>query len=234
MHLVSLGFDDGFLKSSLKTAEIFEKHHLAANFNVIATGHLAGYVAPDPYQADPSMGDFSVWNELRARGHEIQPHGYRHADKAALPFAEAQTLIRDCLAIFQSELAGFNPRQSVFAFPYGATTPELNQWLPTVVRADRAAGTGFNPLPHPQLTHLTTTAFGPGNCEAHLDEQVAQLLSQPSGWLVYCAHGLDDEGWGPLSADYLDRLLGRLTAIPTVKVLPTGAALRQAGAPPVR
>ncbi|MEI8064036.1 MAG: polysaccharide deacetylase family protein [Verrucomicrobiota bacterium] len=231
MHLVTLGFDDGFLKSNLKIAEIFEKHHLAACFNVIATGNRTDYRPPDQYQVGPAKGDFSVWNELRARGHEIQPHGYRHANKAALPFAAAQTLIQDCLAVFQIELAGFNPRQAVFAFPYSATTPELEQWLPTVVRAFRAGGSGFNPLPHPQLTNISTTAFGPGNCDQHLDAQVTRLLSQPAGWLVYTGHGLADEGWGPMSADYLDNLLGRLTAIPTVKVLPPGAALRAAGTP---
>ena len=226
MHLVTLGFDDGFLKSNLKIAEIFEQHHLSACFNVIATAHLASYVPPDPYQAGPKKGDFSVWNELQARGHEIQPHGFKHANKAALPFAEAQTLIRDCLAVFQAELARFEPRQAVFNYPYGTSTPELEQWLPTVVRAFRAGGSGFNPLPHPKLTKLTTTAFGPDNCEQHLDEQLTQLLSQPAGWLIYTGHGLADEGWGPMSAGYLDNLLGRLTSIKTVKVLPPGAALR--------
>ena len=231
MHLITLGFDDGFIKSNLKIAEIFEKHHLAACFNIIATGHRPDYVPPDPYQAGPQKGDFKLWNELQARGHEIQPHGYRHANKAKLPFAESQTLIRDCLAIFHAELAGFNPQESIFAFPYSATTPELEQWLPTVVRAFRAGGTGFNPLPHPQLNRLSTIGFGPGNCDQHLDVQVAKLLAQPSGWLVYTGHGLDDEGWGPLSPGYLDQLLGRLTAIPTVKVLPAGAALRDCQRP---
>ena len=231
MHLVSLGFDDGFLKSNLKIAEVFEKHHLAACFNVIATGHRVDYVPPDQYQVGPQKGDFAVWNELQARGHEIQPHGYRHANKAALPFPVAQTLIRDCLAIFQAELSGFDSHQSIFAFPYSATTPELEQWLPTVVRAFRAGGSDFNPLPYPQMTRLSTTSFGPDNCDQHLEEQITRLLSQPSGWLIYTGHGLEDEGWGPLSAGYLDKLLGRLTAIPTVKVLPPGAALREAVAP---
>ena len=198
---------------------------------MIAIGHRADYVPPDQYQVGPTKGAFKVWNELQARGHEIQPHGYRHANKAVLPFPAAQTLIRDCLAIFQAELADFDPRQSIFAFPYGGTTPELEQWLPTVVRAYRAGMNGINPLPHPHLTRLSTTSFGPGNCDQHLDAEIARLLVQPSGWLIYTGHGLADEGWGPMSAGYLDNLLGRLTAIPTVKVLPPGAALRAAGTP---
>ena len=226
MHLITLGFDDGFLKSNLKIAAIFEKHHRAACFNIIATGHRAAYVPPDHYQAGAPLGDFTLWNELQARGHEIQPHGYRHANKAALPFPAAQTLIRACLAIFQAELTGFAPHQSIFAFPYSATTPELEQWLPTVVRAFRAGGGGLNPLPHPQLTRLSTLSFGPGNCDQHFEAQLTRFLAQPAGWFVYTGHGLDDEGWGPMSAGYLDDVLGRLTALPTVKLLPPAAALR--------
>ena len=39
-HLVTLSFDDGFKKSSIRTAEIFEKYELSACINVIATAHL--------------------------------------------------------------------------------------------------------------------------------------------------------------------------------------------------
>jgi hypothetical protein len=72
---------------------------------------------------------------------------------------------------------------------------------------------------------LGTTAFGPGNCEAFLDRQIENLLAKESGWLVYTAHGLDDEGWGPLRATYLERLLERLLAIESVEILPAGMAL---------
>ena len=86
-HLVTLSFDDGFKKSSLKTAEIYEKHGLSACINVIAMGHLKDFVAPDQYQAGIPKGDYGLWNELHARGHEVMPHGYKHADKLKLPFA---------------------------------------------------------------------------------------------------------------------------------------------------
>ena len=55
-----------------------------------------------------------------------------------------------------------------------------------------------------------------------------KLLAQPRGWLVYNLHGLDEEGWGPISPAYLERLLGRLRAIESVRILPTGRALLQA------
>lgn len=63
------------------------------------------------------------------------------------------------------------------------------------------------------------------NCEPFLDRQIEQLLARESGWLVYTAHGLEDEGWGPMRASYLDRLLARLVSIPSVEILPAGRAL---------
>lgn len=232
MHLITLSFDDGFLKSSQATAQIFERYGLCACFNVLATGHRPDFVAPDRSQTGVPKGDFALWNELQARGHEIMPHGFRHADKSALPFDEAQRLIEACLAVFAETLDGFQAREAVFNFPYNRSTPELEAWLPTVVRAFRTGGGGLNPLPHPGQIKLTTTGFGPQNCEAHLDAQIADLLARPSGWLIYNTHGLDDEGWGPIGSDYLDRLLERLAAIETVRVLPAGAALRLADQPP--
>jgi hypothetical protein len=46
-----------------------------------------------------------------------------------------------------------------------------------------------------------------------------------AGWLCYNAHGLDDEGCGPLSATTLERLLARLVERDDARVLPVGAAL---------
>src|SRR5262245_22487247 len=88
-HFVTLSFDDGFKKSSLRTAEIYEKYTLSACINVIATAHHPDFVLPNEYHNFP-VGDFGLWNELQARGHEIMPHGYKHANKKMLPFEEAK------------------------------------------------------------------------------------------------------------------------------------------------
>jgi hypothetical protein len=39
VHIVTLSCDDGFERSSIRTAEIFERHGLVAELNVIAAGH---------------------------------------------------------------------------------------------------------------------------------------------------------------------------------------------------
>ena len=228
MHIVTLSFDDGFLDSTLKTAKAYEKHGLSACFNVTATGHLDLFPSPDSGHDGFRKGDFKLWNELQARGHEVMPHGYRHADKSTLPLEESQKLIMDCLDVFSRELEGFKPKNAVFNFPYNRSTPELEAWLPSVVKAFRVSGNGINPLPYPGQVKLTTTGFGPGNCEQHLDAGIEKLLALPSGWLIYNTHGVDQEGWGPIGTDYLDRLLQRLLKIPTVRILPAARALAMA------
>lgn len=223
MHVVTLSFDDGFERSSRRTADIFERFGLAAALNVVALGHR-GKPAESWHSRWPK-GDFGLWNELQARGHEIMPHGYEHADKSARPFAEAARLIEMCLDTFARELDGFDARRSVFAFPYNASTPELEAWLPGVVRAFRTAGDPIMPLPRPGQTRISCTSFGPGPCDEHLRAHVDELLARPAGWLCYNVHGLDGEGWGPLSSSTLERLLERLAGLDSVRVLTAGAAL---------
>ena len=222
-HIVTLSFDDGFTKSFVRTAEIYEKYKLAACFNVVASAHMKDFRPPD-YHNVP-RGDFGLWNDLKARGHEVMPHGYRHANKQSLPFAEAKDLIVRCLEVFDKELKGFDRKEAVFNFPYNASTPELEKWLPTQVRAFRTGGGAVNPLPHKGQTKLTCTSFGPGNCEAAIDREIERLLAKDSGWLIFNTHGLDEEGWGPIRATYLEGLLERLLTIETVEVLPAGRAL---------
>jgi peptidoglycan/xylan/chitin deacetylase (PgdA/CDA1 family) len=223
-HFVTLSFDDGFKKSSIRTAEIFEKHKLAACINVIATAHLPDFVLPNEYHRWP-VGDFQLWNELQERGHEIMPHGYKHANKRELPLAESQDLIRRCLEVFAKELKGFDAKKAVFNFPFNASTPAVEEWLAGQVMAFRTGGPAINDLPHRGQSKLTCTSFGPENIDAHLVGEIDKLLAQPSGWLIYNTHGLDEEGWGPLSSSVLDRLLARLVAMPHVSILPAGRAL---------
>ncbi len=219
-HIVSLSFDDGFRKSFTRTAAIYEERKLSACLNIVAAG-----LPEDRYIKNSPLGDFALWNELKHRGHEIMPHGYRHENLQKLPFEEGRELIRRCLGVFSEKLEGFDPKQAIFNFPYNASTPELERWLSTTVLALRTGGGGINALPHPGQTKLTCASFGPGNCEAAINREIEKLLARESGWLIFNTHGLDEEGWGPIRAKYLEGLLDRLLAIDTVEILPAGKAL---------
>ena len=222
MHYLTLSWDDGFLKSSLKTAEIFEKYGLRAEFNVTATAHLPDNALPADMQPGQCWGgiygNFSLWNELQARGHVIQPHGYKHANKSTLPFEEACELILKCLEIFSDHLVGFKPAQTIFAFPYNASTLELEAWLPSVTRAFRTSGSAINDIPSSRTVKLTT--IGMEEAETGLDQYLQNLFEWPDGWLIYNVHGLDGEGWGPLRREYLVRVLDKLLSRSDIQILP--------------
>jgi peptidoglycan/xylan/chitin deacetylase (PgdA/CDA1 family) len=222
MHIVTLSFDDGFERSSRGTAQIFERHGLVAEFNVLAAGHLG---EPDEvWHREWRKGGFELWNELKARGHHVMPHGYRHANKAELPLADAQVLIERCLEEFGAELEGFEAPEASFAFPYNRSTAALEDWLGSRVRAFRTGGNPVMPLPRPGQQRVTCVSFGPGRCDEHLVRTVESFLGGPPSWLCYNLHGLDEEGWGPVGSDTLDRLLERLVA-GDVQVLPITSSL---------
>jgi peptidoglycan/xylan/chitin deacetylase (PgdA/CDA1 family) len=156
------------------------------------------------------------------------PHGYQHAHLASLPLDQAKDLIRRCLELFSKELRGFDPKKAVFNFPYNQSSPELEAWLPSVVMAFRTTGGELNPIPTANTVKITTGGYGPDNAEKDVDGNVEKLLAQPTGWMVYNLHGLDEEGWGPIRPAYLEKLLGRLREIESVRILPTARVLMQA------
>ena len=49
------------------------EYKLSACLNVMATGHKKDYQAPGKYIGGSDRGDFALWNELKARGHEVMP-----------------------------------------------------------------------------------------------------------------------------------------------------------------
>jgi peptidoglycan/xylan/chitin deacetylase (PgdA/CDA1 family) len=222
VHIVTLSFDDGFEESSIRTAEIFERHGLVAELNVLATGHLDG--STDRWHSRWPKGDFDLWNELQARGHVVMPHGYRHANKAELPLVEAQRLIERCLDVFDAQLQGFEASKASFAFPYNRSTAALEAWLGGRVRAFRTGGDPVMRLPQPGQKRVTCVSFGPDRCDGDLLRTVESFLAGPPGWLCYNLHGLEDEGWGPVGSDTLESLLERLVG-EGARVLPITDAL---------
>jgi peptidoglycan/xylan/chitin deacetylase (PgdA/CDA1 family) len=227
-HIISLSFDDGFKKSFIKTAEIYEKYKLSACLNITAGAHLPKMKSPNEYVTPGNVGDFELWNELQKRGHEIMPHGYKHANLPELPFDEATDLINMCLDYFSEHLEGFNAEKSIFNFPFNASSPELEKYLDSKVLAYRTGHEAVNPMPYKGQKRLTCISKGPENIDKFLDDQINDFLKLEGGWFIFNTHGLDGEGWGPITSSYLDELLDRLIRIEHLAVLPVGVALKQA------
>lgn len=228
-HILTLSFDDGFRKSFYRIADIYEAFGLRACFNIIASGHLPSFPGVGAYIRPEQMGSFEDWNALQARGHEVMPHGWEHRNLPEQPLDEAKALIDRCLLYFEEHLDGFDRSRAVFNFPFNASTPELETYALSMVRAVRTQGDQpVNPTPTADTPlRLGCWSHGPDNIDNWLEEQVNAFLAGPGGWLVLNTHGLDDEGWGPLSTGYLEGLLARLVSVDHLEMLPTGAVLER-------
>jgi len=230
-HIVTFSFDDGFKKSFIKLAEIHEQFGLKACLNIIASGHLPEFQAVDQWILPGLMGDFTLWNDLAKRGHEVMPHSWKHLNLARQDPAAAKGLISKCITYFNENLKGFNSSRAVFNFPFNSSTPELDKYALTLVRAVRTSGNGaINPFPTKETTRvLGCASHGPDLSDAWVEEKVNTFLAGPGGWMILNLHGLDDEGWGPLSTNYFTTLLDRLVAKKHLDILPTGMALQKYG-----
>ncbi len=224
-HIVTLSFDDGFKKSFFKIASIHEEYGLHACLNVLAAGHFSQF-------DDDILGNFDDWNTLKERGHEIMPHGWEHQHLTEIPEEKAQALIEKCLAGFEENLNGFITSKAVFNFPYNASNPGLEDFVLKRVRAVRTGGwnlgneTAINPVPGAdEKVRIACQSYGPEIADDWVEQQMTSFLSGEGGWLVLNLHGVDGEGWGPVSSKYLSALLKRLVNMEKVAVMPAGEVL---------
>jgi peptidoglycan/xylan/chitin deacetylase (PgdA/CDA1 family) len=196
---VGLVFDDGFAKSSIVTAELFEKYGLRALFAVLAN--------PADFAPKVVKGDFDLWNELAARGHRVQPHGYTHARMPELSFEEGLAEIEKCLEVFSEKLAGFDAGKCVYHFTYNLDTAELTRWLLPRVAAVRNAGDGF--LSDAQIASRVWGAisYGPDDPYEFLRSQLQLCRERRPAAYIFNLHGIDGEAWGATSLDHLQRII---------------------------
>ena len=229
-HIVTLSFDDGFKKSFNRVADIYEDFGLHACLNVIASAHLPTYKAVDDWILPELMGNFDDWNRLKQRGHEIMPHSWQHENLAKLPLAEATELIDKCLDYFEKNLGGYEASEAIFNFPFNSSNADLEQHALKRVRAIRSGGdSAVNPIPNsPEQARLSCWCYGrPNNCDGWIEKQIQKFLDDDEGgWLILNLHGLDDEGWAPISTKFLVKLLKKLESIDHVKVQSAGEVLQ--------
>ena len=207
---VGIIFDDGFEKSSPKTAEMFEQYGLGAVFAVIA----------DITHFTKGAGDWTLWNELQRRGHIVHPHGQTHVKLSDIPPAQAIDSVRQCLQSFEANLEAFDPRQAVYACTYNIGTPEVIEWLLPRVRAVRIGG---NPLlSDSDLASRVwrSAAFGPGDPYEDFLHHIELARKHEPAALLYCLHGLDGEYWGAIPSDHLRRILDTIRDDPQLEYWP--------------
>ena len=231
-HLLSLSFDDGFKKSFYRIAEIHENYGLKACLNVIATGHLKSFNTEPKWIPQKLLGDFDDWNKLKERGHEIMPHTWEHLNLTEVSIEKAKENIERCLSYFSEHLTGYQSDEAVYNFAYNASSTELENFALSKVKAIRTGGwlvlnnTLVHAIPVSEY-RLGCWGHGPDFCDDYVEQEINKFLTSKGGWLILNLHGLDKEGWGPVSTSYLDTLLKRLIKMDKLDLLPTGEVIRQ-------
>jgi peptidoglycan/xylan/chitin deacetylase (PgdA/CDA1 family) len=231
-HILTFSFDDGFQKSFIKTAALFEKHKLSACFNVIAAGHLPTFVPPDKWVAAAKLGDFTLWNELKARGHELMPHSWQHLNYQRVKIEDVKDDVNRCLDYFGEHLKGFKVKEAIYNLPFNSSNAEVEAFILSNVKALRTKLPNINaenPLPNKTTRLVSCESFGDQNMDEWLDKKINNFLQNEPTWMVINAHGLDEEGWGPISSQYLEKTLDRLVQLPNLEILPTAKVLKKFG-----
>ena len=67
----------------------------------------------------------------------------------------------------------------------------------------------------------------PKNSDDFVETRILEFLQTEGGWLILNLHGLNKEGWGPISKKYLTSLLPRLRLMNQLEVLPTGMVIKK-------
>jgi peptidoglycan/xylan/chitin deacetylase (PgdA/CDA1 family) len=208
-HVASLCFDDGFRRTTSGVADFLERRGLHACFAVLAAPQMSS----DLFLKGAEFADWGLLRDMRARGHEIAPHGWAHERLSDLSCLEATASIDRTLATFERELPGFNPAGTMFHLPYLAAPACVRDHLRTRTMAIRLArgGGGLNRIRDAQASGLVDCiTFGPDAVDERILSAARAFIDGPGGWQVFVLHGLDNEGWGPISAAGFERLLDLL------------------------
>lgn len=207
-RILSVCFDDGFRATALKVARAFEDRACRACFCVLAAPELVC----DPFIVPSALGDWSLWRELRAAGHEIAPHGYAHERFEHLDAPTACASVRRTWEVFARELPRFDPSESLFHLAYLTAPEPVVEWIGARSLGVRGAfgANGRNDLPvGGDRRRVDCITFGGEDAERRLASRLERFIQSEAGWLVLVLHGLDGEGWGSITFASLERLLDR-------------------------
>ncbi|WP_446325672.1 polysaccharide deacetylase family protein [Blastomonas sp. CACIA14H2] len=182
----------------------FEARNLSACFCVLSAPALAD----DPGIKGATIADWDYWRETVAAGHEVGPHGHAHEFYGRMDLDTARRSIESCWQTFERELPGFDRRSSIFHVPYLSAPDELVRWIGQQSLGARlvCGGEGLNTMTIPVGNPIDCICFGPHEVGAAANQRLSRFRYE-TGWLVFVFHGIDDEGWGPITSGELEILV---------------------------
>lgn len=207
---VTFSIDDGFWKSTQEFMRLFDPYGFKATFNLVTdwiTPKQSG--VGDEYNRDASHGTWTNWKTVLKQGHEIGSHSMTHPHLPKLSGEEIKRELLYSKRRIKEELKLWGPK--TFAFPYNDTSPEVQKILGRYYLAARV-GTQTGEINEPgKIDFLQIRSWWPLS-PAPLEEIVAKIdrAREMRGWLVIGLHGMNGEGWNPITTEKMSGVLAHL------------------------
>lgn len=180
----SYTFDDG-LMSAFRVADIFTARQLHASF----------YINPGLVHDE---AEWQRWRDVAAHGHEIGNHSMWHVKlvDASLPESKLKFQILDAQALIAQKTG---TRPLIFVFPYDAYDDRSMQMVMSTHIATRLPGFRTDPT-YKIADFASSLTIGQAN-------DTLQDVVNMGGWMVAAGHGIDGNGYSPISSAMLEQHL---------------------------
>lgn len=214
---VTFTIDDGFWKSSKQMADILDKYQLKASFYLVTH-----WVKPmktdeigDGYNEDLDHGAWPLWKGVLERGHEIGSHTCTHPALPTIGPKDALREITESKQILIQELGIQEP--VTFAYPYNQPSPEVTKMVGLHYLSARIGGKPLNEI---GSTNLQAVSSWWPLSDTPLEEITAKIdaAKAKGDWLVIGLHGMNDEGWNPITPEKFEGVCKYLAADDTIGV----------------
>jgi peptidoglycan/xylan/chitin deacetylase (PgdA/CDA1 family) len=182
----SYTFDDGYASSD-KIASIFENRGFRATFYIV------------PTTVEGTTG-WDFWKALHNKGHEVGNHSMTHTIDMSDPTLSDQALNTEINGAQQLIEQKLGVRPLTFAFPWHQYTSKAfsiaNQNHFSV--RQKEIGESNYAFAFFDQDHAATLA----DALAIANNQLTDMVNS-GGWLVAGGHGVDGDGWSPVTSQFL-------------------------------
>ena len=208
-RFVSITFDDGLVEGARKAVNVLTEFGTKATFYVVT-----GWIRPnhvrirDPWNSQRDHGSWSDWQAIEDDGHEIGSHTLSHINATGKKARFVPILLRRELRHSYNDLTRHlkTPPVSI-AMPWNASTSFSERVGKKIYQALLVGRqeVRYNNLIMINWYHLESW---PPDSNVSVDEICKTISGIPEHhWLILQFHGIDDEGWMPISSAKLRAIL---------------------------
>ncbi|HEY0844774.1 MAG TPA: polysaccharide deacetylase family protein [Noviherbaspirillum sp.] len=181
----SYTFDDGYA-SSATVAAIFEERGLRATF----------YIIPGIIDAP----GWNLWRSLHGKGHEIGNHSMTHTVDMGDGTVSDQTLATEITTARDTIEQQLGARPLTFAFPWHSFTQKALQLAESAHFAVRKVNNGESNY---EFAFFDDAHAGSLAEQLNIVNGQLRRVVDSGGWFVAGGHGVDGDGWSPVTSSFL-------------------------------